>query len=45
MLGRYWTIEGIVKKGEKRGRKIGFPTCNSELKIMLFQKLVFMPQK
>ncbi len=31
MLGRPWTIEGIVKRGEKRGRKIGFPTCNLEL--------------
>ena len=31
MLGRPWTIEGIVKRGEKRGRKIGFPTCNLDL--------------
>ena len=31
MLGRPWTIEGVVKRGEKRGRKIGFPTCNLEL--------------
>ena len=31
MLGRPWTIEGNVKRGEKRGRKIGFPTCNLEL--------------
>ncbi len=31
MLGRAWAIEGIVKRGEKRGRKIGFPTCNLDL--------------
>ena len=28
LLGRYWTIEGIVRRGDRRGRKIGFPTCN-----------------
>ena len=31
MLGRAWVIEGMVKRGEKRGRKIGFPTCNLDL--------------
>ena len=31
MLGRPWIIEGVVKRGEKRGRMIGFPTCNLEL--------------
>ena len=31
MLGRAWAIEGMVKRGEKRGRKIGFPTCNLDL--------------
>jgi len=39
MLGRYWTIEGIVKRGEKRGRKIGYPTCNLELKNYIVPKL------
>ena len=38
MLGRSWTIEGIVRKGEKRGRKIGFPTCNLELKDYIIPK-------
>ena len=27
-LGRPWSIKGEVIRGEKRGRKIGFPTCN-----------------
>ena len=28
LLNRKWCIQGIVIKGNKRGRKIGFPTCN-----------------
>jgi riboflavin kinase/FMN adenylyltransferase len=28
LLGRPWAIEGEIIKGEQRGRKIGFPTCN-----------------
>ena len=39
MLGRFWTIEGIVGKGEKRGRKIGFPTCNLDLSNYIVPKL------
>ena len=31
LLGRNWSIEGKVISGEKRGRKIGFPTCNLKL--------------
>ena len=31
LLGRKWSIEGKVIVGEKRGRKIGFPTCNLKL--------------
>ena len=33
LLNRYWSIEGKVIKGQKRGRKIGFPTCNLRLSI------------
>jgi riboflavin kinase/FMN adenylyltransferase len=31
-LARNWTIEGIVKKGRQQGKKIGFPTCNIDIK-------------
>ena len=39
LLGRFWTIEGVVKRGEKRGRKIGFPTCNLDLSNYIVPKL------
>ena len=51
MLGRYWTIEGNVKKGEKRGRKIGFPTCNLDLgnyivpKVGVYSSIVVINKK
>ena len=31
LLNRNWCVEGKVIKGKKRGRKIGFPTCNMTL--------------
>ncbi len=39
LLGRFWTIEGFVKKGDRRGRKIGFRTCNLDLKNYVVPKL------
>ena len=32
LLGRSWSIEGKVMPGNKRGRTIGYPTCNLDLK-------------
>jgi len=31
-LTRNWTIEGMVQKGRQQGKKIGFPTCNIDIK-------------
>jgi len=39
LLGRFWTIEGVVKRGDRRGRKIGFPTCNLDLESYIVPKL------
>ncbi|MAV76797.1 MAG: riboflavin biosynthesis protein RibF [Candidatus Marinimicrobia bacterium] len=39
MLGRFWSIEGNVRRGERRGRKIGFPTCNLDLANYIVPKL------
>jgi len=31
MLGRHYTVRGRVTEGDRRGREIGFPTCNLDL--------------
>ncbi len=39
LLNREWKIIGKVIKGEKRGRKIGFPTCNVKLNDYIIPRL------
>ena len=39
LLNREWKIEGKVIKGQKRGRKIGFPTCNIKLNDYIIPRL------
>ena len=39
LLGRLWSIEGKVIKGERRGRLIGFPTCNIRMRDYIIPKL------
>ncbi len=31
LLGRFWEIEGRVQEGDRRGRRLGFPTANVPL--------------
>ena len=31
MLTRDYAIEGMVRRGDQRGRKLGFPTANMDL--------------
>ena len=38
LLNRKWSIEGIVKKGRQIGKKIGFPTCNLDIKDYVIAK-------
>jgi len=35
LLGHWWTVEGHVASGDKRGRTIGFPTANLKLEHTL----------
>ncbi len=37
-LGDYFSIEGIIKEGEKRGRKLGFPTANLDTPWEIFPR-------
>ena len=32
LLSRNWTIAGTVQRGRQKGKKIGFPTCNIDIK-------------
>ena len=38
LLNRKWAIEGIVQKGRQVGKKIGFPTCNIDIKDYILAK-------
>ena len=38
-LKRNWSIIGKVEKGRKLGKKIGFPTCNLDIKEYVLAKL------
>ena len=38
ILKRNWSIEGIVDKGRMMGKKIGFPTCNIDIKNYIVAK-------
>ena len=38
MLSRYYEIDGLVEKGFQRGRNLGFPTINIELKNTIVPK-------
>ena len=39
LLNRNWTVVGKVIRGQRRGHKIGFPTCNLNLKDYVIPKL------
>jgi riboflavin kinase/FMN adenylyltransferase len=39
LLNREWTVEGKVINGKKRGRKIGFPTCNIKMNDYIIPRL------
>ncbi|MDA7576611.1 bifunctional riboflavin kinase/FAD synthetase [Candidatus Pelagibacter sp.] len=38
LLNRKWFIDGIVQKGRQVGKKIGFPTCNIDIKDYILAK-------
>ncbi|MDC3120918.1 hypothetical protein OA414_01925 [Candidatus Pelagibacter sp.] len=38
LLDRNWTILGKVQKGRQVGKKIGFPTCNIDIKDYVLPK-------
>ena len=38
LLNRNWSIEGTVQRGRQQGKKIGFPTCNIDIKDYVISK-------
>ena len=39
LLSRTWFIDGLVKKGKRLGRKLGYRTCNIFIKNYIFPKI------
>ena len=39
LLSRTWFIDGIVEKGKKLGRKLGYRTCNIRVKNYILPKI------
>lgn len=39
LLSRTWFIEGVVKRGKKIGKKLGYPTCNINIKNYVLPKI------
>ena len=39
LLNRNWVVDGKVIRGNKRGRKIGFPTCNLKMGNYIIPRL------
>jgi len=39
LLSRTWFVDGVVNKGEKLGRKLGYRTCNISIKDYIFPKI------
>ena len=39
LLSRTWYIEGIVSKGKKLGRKLGYKTCNMQIRNYILPKM------
>ena len=38
LLNRKWSIQGIVQKGRQVGKRVGFPTCNIDIKDYVLAK-------
>ena len=39
LLSRTWFVDGLVKKGKKLGRELGYRTCNIHIKNYILPKI------
>jgi riboflavin kinase/FMN adenylyltransferase len=39
LLSRTWFVDGLVKKGKKLGRELGYRTCNIRIKNYILPKI------